>query len=110
MSGDSEDAMAHLSFESIHRTLDAMPIVVVLDVYCGRVELLADIPPDTRLFDAEMDDVASRGDLTVNQHGSLPGTSSLTIQAKGVRVNRTSCVGIPLFRCADVTRVPLSRR
>jgi hypothetical protein len=63
--------MAHLSLESIHRAFDAMPVVVMLDVDRRRIELFANVPSFRRLLDGEADEVASGGDVAVDQHELL---------------------------------------
>jgi hypothetical protein len=57
--------MTHLPFESVHRTLHAMPVVVMFEVDGLRVELLAHVPSRARLFDPDMDDVRACDDVAI---------------------------------------------
>jgi hypothetical protein len=57
--------MTHLTFESIHRTLHPMPVIVMFDVNGLGIELLAHVPSRARLFDRDMDDVTACGDVAI---------------------------------------------
>src|SRR5262249_52028528 len=103
MSGEGEDAITHLSFEPVDRAFGPMPVVAMLDVNGRRVELLADIPPDGRRFDPDMDDVSSSRDVTVNQHENLPELCRTKFKQDAYAGRRNSVDGSPTLCCKDVT-------
>jgi hypothetical protein len=56
--------------ETPHRAFNPMPVVTMLDVHDGRVELFLDIPPTAgRLLDRDANKVSVGRELTLDNHG-----------------------------------------